>query len=51
MTGITEGFPGLWDAAWRQDDYDFFTGETCRKLLKEQGVQLITWRDIGRLLK
>ncbi|MCC6279888.1 MAG: polysaccharide deacetylase family protein [Saprospiraceae bacterium] len=51
MTGITEGFPGLWDAAWRQDDYDFFTGEACRKLLKEQGIQLITWRDIGKLLK
>lgn len=40
-----------WGAAWRQADYDFFTGEECRKLLNAQNIQLITWREIGELLK
>ena len=51
MTGMTAGFPGLWDAAWRQADYDFFTSEACRQLIKDQGIQLITWREVGKLLK
>ncbi len=51
MTGMTAGFPGLWDAAWRQADYDFFTGDACRQLIKDNGIQLITWREVGKLLK
>ena len=51
MTGMTAGFSGLWDAAWRQADYDFFTGEACRQLIKDNDIQLITWREVGRLLK
>jgi predicted glycoside hydrolase/deacetylase ChbG (UPF0249 family) len=39
-----------WGAAWRQRDFDFFTGETFRRLLKEHDVKLVTWREIGRLL-
>src|SRR4030095_3294915 len=35
-----------WGAAWRQADFNFFTGEQCKKLLKEQNIQLITWREI-----
>ncbi len=41
----TEGFVP-WGANWRQQDFDFFTSEKCRKLLKEKGIQLITWREI-----
>jgi len=37
-------------AAWRNRDFDFFTSEACRKLLKQEGIQLITWRKIGQLL-
>ncbi len=37
-------------ASWRQRDFDFFTSEACQKLLEEEGIQLITWREIGKLL-
>ena len=32
--------------AWRQIDLDFFTSEECRSLIKENNIQLITWREI-----
>lgn len=35
-----------WGAAWRQADFNFFTSENCKKLLKEQNIRLITWREI-----
>jgi predicted glycoside hydrolase/deacetylase ChbG (UPF0249 family) len=35
-----------WGAAWRQADFNFFTSEKCKKLLKEQDIRLITWREI-----
>ena len=35
-----------WGAAWRQADFNFFTSENCKKLLKEQNIHLITWREI-----
>jgi hypothetical protein len=31
---------------WRQADFDFFTGDECRRLIKENNIQLITWREI-----
>lgn len=40
-----------WGAAWRQRDFNFFTSDACRKLLEENNVKLITWRQIGKLLK
>jgi chitin disaccharide deacetylase len=39
-----------WGAAWRQRDFEFFTSEAFRKLLSENQIQLITWREIGKLL-
>jgi chitin disaccharide deacetylase len=39
-----------WGAAWRQRDLDFFTSEEFRKLLKDNDIRLITWREIGKLL-
>lgn len=33
-------------AAWRQADFDFFTSEACRQLIKDQKIQLITWREV-----
>jgi hypothetical protein len=50
MQGVSVDHPD-WGAAWRQADYDFFTSEECKKILKEQDIQLITWREIGKLLK
>jgi len=35
-----------WGAAWRQADFDFFTSENCKRLLKENNIHLITWREI-----
>lgn len=49
MRAATVEHPG-WGAAWRQRDFDFFTGERFRHLLKENNVRLITWRELGRLL-
>ena len=45
MKAITIDHPD-WGAAWRQADYDFFTSEECRKILKDQKIQLITWKEV-----
>lgn len=51
MQRMTDGFPGAWDAGWRQADYNFFSSELCKKVLKDQNIQLITWKQVGKLLK
>jgi len=48
MRGATFNHPD-WGAAWRQRDFDFFTSETFRKLLQDNQIKLITWREIGKL--
>ncbi len=40
-----------WGAAWRQRDYDFFTGSAFRQIIAKQHIKLITWRDITLKLK
>ena len=45
MRAVTINHPD-YGAAWRQADFNFFTSEACKKLLKENGIQLITWREI-----
>ncbi len=50
MQAITVDHPD-WGAAWRQADYDFFASETCREIIREENIQLVTWRDLGRLLR
>jgi chitin disaccharide deacetylase len=37
-----------WGAAWRQRDFDFFTGQTFRALLEQQNIKLVTWRQLAR---
>ena len=37
-------------AAWREADYQFFTSDMFRTLVKQHDIQLITWREIGKLL-
>ena len=49
MQGATFDHPD-WGAAWRQRDFDFFTSDTFRKLLQENQIKLITWRELGKLL-
>jgi predicted glycoside hydrolase/deacetylase ChbG (UPF0249 family) len=50
MRGATFNHPD-WGAAWRQRDFDYFTSDTFRKLLQENQIKLITWRELGKLIK
>jgi predicted glycoside hydrolase/deacetylase ChbG (UPF0249 family) len=50
MRGATFDHPN-WGAAWRQRDFEFFTSEAFRKLLQENQIKLITWRELGKLIK
>ena len=46
LQAITIDHPD-WGSAWRQADYDFFRGQSCRDLIESNGIKLITWREIG----
>ncbi|HKG23820.1 MAG TPA: polysaccharide deacetylase family protein [Blastocatellia bacterium] len=48
MRATTVNHPD-WGAGWRQRDFDFFTGEKFRQLLREHDIKLVTWREIGKL--
>ena len=51
MQAITMNHPD-YGASWRQEDLDFFSGEACKKLLADNKIQLITWREIkDKLIK
>lgn len=49
MRGATFDHPD-WGAAWRQRDFDFFTSNEFRKLLQQNNIKLVTWREIGKLI-
>lgn len=36
-----------WGSAWRQRDYDFFTSDRFRKILAQENLKLITWRELA----
>ncbi|HZV86584.1 MAG TPA: polysaccharide deacetylase family protein [Candidatus Binatus sp.] len=40
-----------WGAAWRHRDFDFFTSEAFRALVREQNIKLVTWRELARAAK
>jgi predicted glycoside hydrolase/deacetylase ChbG (UPF0249 family) len=50
MRGATFDHPA-WGAAWRQRDFEFFTSDAFRKLLQENQIKLVTWRELGKLIK
>jgi len=50
MQAVTINHPDF-GAAWRQVDFDYFTSDECRRLLKAEGIQLITWGDLKALIK
>ncbi|MDH3711312.1 MAG: polysaccharide deacetylase family protein [Cyclobacteriaceae bacterium] len=50
MQAMTVDHPD-YGARWRQEDFDFFTSETCRQILKEEGIKLVTWGEIQGLIK
>jgi predicted glycoside hydrolase/deacetylase ChbG (UPF0249 family) len=47
MRGATADHPD-WGAAWRQRDFQLLTSDTFRRLLKENSIKLVTWREIGK---
>jgi predicted glycoside hydrolase/deacetylase ChbG (UPF0249 family) len=51
MQAITERSGGF-GSTWRQADFNFFTSNECRRIIREENIQLITWREIkSKLLK
>jgi predicted glycoside hydrolase/deacetylase ChbG (UPF0249 family) len=49
MKGITSDHPA-WGAEWRQRDFEYVTSDAFRKVLEENNVKLITWRELGKLI-
>ena len=45
MQAITMDHPD-YGSAWRQGDLNFFSGEACKKLLADNNIHLITWKEI-----
>ena len=39
-----------WGADWRQRDFDFFSSAEFQKLLRDNQIHLITWREIARIM-
>jgi hypothetical protein len=40
-----------WGAAWRQQDFNFFTSAEFRALVREQNIKLVTWRELAQAAK
>ncbi len=49
MRTITTGHED-YGAKWRQHDFDFFTSVLCKKVLSENKIILVTWREIKEKL-
>jgi predicted glycoside hydrolase/deacetylase ChbG (UPF0249 family) len=45
MKAVTIDHPD-YGADWRQADFEFFTSDDCRKLLKDNNIKLVTWKGI-----
>jgi predicted glycoside hydrolase/deacetylase ChbG (UPF0249 family) len=50
MRAITVNHPDF-GSAWRQRDLDFVTGSEFRELLEQNGIHLVTWKEISILQK
>ncbi len=48
--GMSYAHP-YWGAQWRQQDFDFFTSDACANILKEENIHVVTWKELGSLLK
>ena len=48
MKAISLDHPN-WGAAWRERDFQFLTSDAFRKVLEENNVKLITWRDLRKV--
>jgi predicted glycoside hydrolase/deacetylase ChbG (UPF0249 family) len=45
MKAVTIGATD-WGSAWRQQEYNFFSSPECGKILKENNIYLVTWKEI-----
>lgn len=45
MQAVTKDHPD-YGSAWRQADFDFFTSDECKKMVRDEKIQLITWKEI-----
>lgn len=50
MRAATADHPD-WGAAWRQREVDYLTSDAFRELLRKHGVRLVTWREVGKLMR
>jgi len=49
LRAVTAGWDE-WGADWRQRDYDVLSSAEFRQALKDNGVVMVTWRDVGRVM-
>jgi len=45
MKNLT-GSQTIYGSGWRQTDFDFFTSDECRRLIDDNNIKLVTWREI-----
>ena len=50
MKGVAFDHPD-WGSAWRQRDFQFVTSDAFRKVLRDNNVKLVTWREVAKLMK
>ena len=50
MRGVAFAHPD-WGSEWRQRDFQFVTSEAFRKLLQENNVKLVTWREVSKSMR
>jgi hypothetical protein len=49
LRAVTVGYDA-WNAKWRQQDYDVLSSAEFKQALKDNGVVLVTWREIQRAM-
>ena len=49
LQAVTVDHPD-WGAAWRQADYDFFRSQKTAELITAEGIKLMTWREVGKVM-
>ena len=49
LRAVTAGWDS-WGADWRQRDYDVLKSAEFRQALKDNGVTLVTWRDVQKAM-
>ena len=49
LRAVTTGYTD-WEAKWRQKDYDLVNSAEFKQALKDNGVTLVTWREVGKAM-